>query len=80
MGDMQQLKEEALTRTHVKNKKKNQESGMLNVWTYPGADGAAPVDALPDLNEQSSSLVFPRLTVYQGEGKTPLWWVNLGGR
>lgn len=53
---------------------------MLNVWTYPGADGAAPVDALPDLNEQSSSLVFPQLTVYQGGGKTPLWWVNLGGR
>lgn len=53
---------------------------MLNVWTYPGADGAAAADALPDLNEQSSSLVFPRLTAYQGGGKTPLWWANLGGR
>lgn len=53
---------------------------MLNVWTYPGADRAAPLGALPDLNEQSSSLVFPRLTVYQGGGKTLLWLVNLGGR
>lgn len=40
----------------------------------------AGVVASPDLNELSSSLVSPQLSVCQAGGKTLLLWVNLGGQ